>query len=797
MDKKYFAFISYKREDEEWAKWLQHKLEHYKLPSNLNGRTDLPKEIRPIFKDTSELNPGNLPQQIHDALEQSKHLIVICSPRSAKSEWVNKEVETFMEMGRTDKIIPFIIDGKAFAKNPDEECFPKAIRDLPSEQEILGANIGEMGRDAAAVKVVAQMFGLKFDELWQRHERERRKKKNRTILSIVAFALIAVVVVGWIKYQDKQIKRENWDKMENQSKLIAKKANDLTDSGDSYTARRLLLEVLPNDLNNPDKPYTPEAEGALRLASTRNTAIIKTNHDILHSVSCSSDGHRMVTASVDGAVIIWDTDNGKPIWEGEEQYGEPFSACFSPDSRRVIAETFSFGEHTTWIWDSESGELLLKLDNTSDADFSPDSKRVVSISTDTVTVWDVETGMRLQTFDKEVFSVAYCPDGKRFISEIPGFSLMIWDTETGRTLKTLEGHNNVITSFEFSQDESQIVTTSSDSTIKIWNGHTGKLLHTLHDPNNPVNHASFSPDGQRIVSAHDDGSVKIWDIRTETLIQTLKGHTDIVTCSEYHPNGKQIVSASWDGTIRIWDLDAPEPIMTTKNDNDDIYDHYTNYSPDGNRIVTSDWNIIKIVDATTGQVLHSIDGHRDNVNSVVFNSDGTLIASTSAKWDATVRIWDVQTGEQLHELNEGANVFNFANFSPDNKYIVTTSDDGKVKIWDVDTKQVTHTLDGHTGIVNYASFSPDGQYVVSASSDGTAKVWDTKTGGLVQSFKKDKYVVKYAAFSPDGQSITTITADDITKIWPFPPLQELIDQTRERFKGNPLTPEERHQYYLE
>ena len=58
---KFYAFISYKREDERWARWLQHRLEHYRLPANLNGRTDLPKEIRPIFRDTSELLPGNLP----------------------------------------------------------------------------------------------------------------------------------------------------------------------------------------------------------------------------------------------------------------------------------------------------------------------------------------------------------------------------------------------------------------------------------------------------------------------------------------------------------------------------------------------------------------------------------------------------------------------------------------------------------------------------------------------------------------------------------------------------------------
>ena len=177
--KEYYAFISYKREDEKWAKWLQHKLEHYKLPTNLNGRTDLPREIRPVFRDTSELNPGNLPQQIHDALATSKHLIVICSPRSAQSEWVNREVEAFIAMGKQNCIIPFIIDGRPYAEDSVEECFPLAIRDLPKEQELLGANVNEMGRDAAAVKTVAQMFGVRFDTLWK-----RSRSVNERLLSL-------------------------------------------------------------------------------------------------------------------------------------------------------------------------------------------------------------------------------------------------------------------------------------------------------------------------------------------------------------------------------------------------------------------------------------------------------------------------------------------------------------------------------------------------------------------------------------------------------------------------------------
>ena len=91
-EKEYFAFISYKSEDVEWAIWLQHELEHYHLPASFNGRTDIPQELRPIFRDVDELSAGNLPVQIQKALEDSQNLIVICSQNSAKSEWVNKEI---------------------------------------------------------------------------------------------------------------------------------------------------------------------------------------------------------------------------------------------------------------------------------------------------------------------------------------------------------------------------------------------------------------------------------------------------------------------------------------------------------------------------------------------------------------------------------------------------------------------------------------------------------------------------------------------------------------------------------
>lgn len=186
----YFAFISYKREDEKWAKRLQRKLESYRLPTALRKKyPDLPGKIRPIFRDQSDLAGGNLNNEIEKSLDGSKYLIVICSPRSAKSPWVSKEVQYFINHGREDAIIPFIIGGIPNSPVPQDECFPEGLRNLNGTKEILGININEMGRSAAMIKVVARMLGLRFDILWQRY----RRKRVRRIVSLSSVAILLMV----------------------------------------------------------------------------------------------------------------------------------------------------------------------------------------------------------------------------------------------------------------------------------------------------------------------------------------------------------------------------------------------------------------------------------------------------------------------------------------------------------------------------------------------------------------------------------------------------------------------------
>lgn len=175
---KHYAFISYSHRDVNVAKWLHQKLESYKLPVEIHNEFENSKYLRPVFRDQEDLNTGVLSDELRKHLKDSKFLIVICSPDSATSEWVSNEVRTFINWGRLEYIIPFIINDKSDSDD-EHECFPKSLREYfkeYSDRELLGVSVAEVGREKAFIRITSRMLGVSFDELWKRHKRERRRK---------------------------------------------------------------------------------------------------------------------------------------------------------------------------------------------------------------------------------------------------------------------------------------------------------------------------------------------------------------------------------------------------------------------------------------------------------------------------------------------------------------------------------------------------------------------------------------------------------------------------------------------
>ena len=203
-ESKYWAFISYSHADKAWGDWLHRALETYRVPKRLVGTSgrdgEIPARLFPIFRDREELPvSASLPENISFALEQSRYLIVICSPRSAASRWVNEEIMTFKRLGREDHVLALIVNGEPNASEdggkpgflPSDECFPPALRyrlggndELSSERtEPIAADArpDKDGKSNAKLKLLAGLLQVDYDQLKQR-EHERRVRRLRVII---------------------------------------------------------------------------------------------------------------------------------------------------------------------------------------------------------------------------------------------------------------------------------------------------------------------------------------------------------------------------------------------------------------------------------------------------------------------------------------------------------------------------------------------------------------------------------------------------------------------------------------
>lgn len=201
---KYFAFISYSSHDIAWGKKLQKKLEGYRMPSTLCSEHGWQRNpIKPVFFAPTDIQPGDLDEELKERLKASRNLIVICSPHSAKSDWVGKEIAFFHSLGRASSIHFFIVDGIPHSGNSETECFNPIVKTLEIP-EILGANIHEkvfkspwLNRERAYIQLITKLLGVEFDSIWQRH---RRLLKQKIAARTIGFLVVITTMLGiWIE----------------------------------------------------------------------------------------------------------------------------------------------------------------------------------------------------------------------------------------------------------------------------------------------------------------------------------------------------------------------------------------------------------------------------------------------------------------------------------------------------------------------------------------------------------------------------------------------------------------------
>ncbi|HEX3150825.1 MAG TPA: protein kinase [Gemmataceae bacterium] len=344
--------------------------------------------------------------------------------------------------------------------------------------------------------------------------------------------------------------------------------------------------------------------------------------DCVWSVAFSNDGLRIASASFDGTARIWDgTPQQEQSLPGEftipkhvadEKKGDDDHRVnrliFDRDRKRLITASW---DRTVGVWDAQTGENVLPPLNHDGPVWgvavNPKGNRIVSGSWDTtVRLWDANNGNELRRpndttgephfarLTSPVQSVAMSHDGKRVVAGTWDGTVMGWEIETGKEVINRRLHYLPIFGMVFSPDDKYLVTASGDRTAKIWRIGSNDDGFPLQDHTATVFSVAFDKSGDRVATASWDKSVIIWKYASgratfeRRLGDAKDGHTDYVYGLAFDPSGERLATVGNDKTLRFWNVKTGQRIGETKTLRGVIWD--VAYHPDGDRVATAIWN---------------------------------------------------------------------------------------------------------------------------------------------------------------------------------------------------------------
>ena len=448
---RYGAFVSYRHTepDRQWARWVHSNLESYRVPKRLVA-SGIRGRVGRVFRDEEELSASaDLSQRIDEALAASKFLIVVCSPRTPESRWVNEEVKRFQAQGHADRLLALLIEGEPY------QSFPPALRNLePLAADVRPRN-GESQRavkKTALLKLLAGLLGVPYDDLRRREEERARRRLSQLAggAALLALTFLGLSLFAWKQWHraETELQVSKAENLAAQAQIAYVATSNTEALGTAGPERGVLLALeslnaypsVAGDLvlraglrklaGPPlEVPIEDESnligvgpQGSWILLQTENGARIfdivakayrdpspKEIRPIPHvSVDASTDafGRIVLATSLDGQLYLLDSDEGLGEWvfasatihrasDGKRLALLPHEwhiqfAAFSPDARRLVTVT-------------------------SEASIDASDPSATSLVGSTVRVWEVPAGRKVAevslAHDGGIQQTALSPNG--------------------------------------------------------------------------------------------------------------------------------------------------------------------------------------------------------------------------------------------------------------------------------------------------------------------------------------------------------------------------------------------------
>ena len=511
-------------------------------------------------------------------------------------------------------------------------------------------------------------------------------------------------------------------------------------------------------------------------------AIARFGKGYINDIKYSPDGTRLAVATSIG-VWLYDTftDTELNFFSEVPDYVEAIT--FSPDGRTLASSGYS-PNHIIRLWNTDTGKLRGTLNANEEIlalAFSPDGTVLASSGGEPdypIRLWRVATRQLQDTLlghTDWTFALSFSVDGETLVSGSEDHTVGLWDVYTGELKGLLDEHRDDVNSVAFSPDGKVLASGSSDGTIQLWNVDIGRISAVLKGPARfpeKVNAIAFSPDGKTLVSATTN-QISLWDTSTHQLKEILEGHAELVTTVVFSPDGKTITSASRDWTLRLWDASTGKLRKTFGEHSSSV--NTVAFSPGGETIASASrglihlWNtkgdLLRLWYARTGEHLENLVHHIDSVRTVVFSPDGKHLASGGN--DSRLRLWDARTGHHIATLRGGGPA---VAFSPDGELLANEYGGdgiiGTIGLWDVQTGELRHVLEEYHGLLTCMAFSPDGKTLVSSNRDSEIIFWDIPTAQRRLSITtQHTEAVSSVAFSPDGETLASGSFDRTLRLW--------------------------------